>query len=164
MKAGDNMEDNIHISFIGRNDGLAIGMRNHINLFIVFIFSFMIWIVPGVIFLILEKYEVLLFLIFPLFFLILSYVIFLFVNTDDKIFLQGQKKSHNFFIKDNIIYKDNKEIKLINSIKIYRYKHFLFMNTSHSMFIIKNGDYNVGDREKFIAWAKNNKIKCKKGF
>lgn len=40
-----------------------------------------------------------------------------------------------------------KELRLIRSIRIYRYRGFLYMETSHSMFVIKDTDYRLNGRE-----------------
>ena len=65
---------------------------------------------------------------------------------------------------DTVVYKDGKEIKLIRSVKIYHYKNFLYMETSHSMFIIKNTDFISGDREGLLNWAKIHNIRVLFGY
>ena len=62
------------------------------------------------------------------------------------------------------MYKNKKEMKLVKSIKIYQYKRFLYMETSHSMFVIKDTDYVVGSREEFISWARENGIPVLYGY
>ena len=79
-------------------------------------------------------------------------------------FLSLEKKDHIFEIKDNHLFKDGKEIKLVKSIKMYRYKSFLYMETSHSMFIIKDADFIIGDRESLLKWATVSGIKVKIGY
>ena len=63
-----------------------------------------------------------------------------------------------------MIYKDGREIKLIRSIRIYRYKGFLYMETSHSMFVIRDTDYTQGSRSELIEWAKENGIPVRLGY
>jgi hypothetical protein len=38
------------------------------------------------------------------------------------------------------------------------------METSHSMFVIKDTDYVVGSREEFISWARENGIPVLYGY
>ena len=63
-----------------------------------------------------------------------------------------------------MIYKDGREIKLIRSIRIYRYKGFLYMETSHAMFVIRDTDYTQGSRSELIEWAKENGIPVRLGY
>ena len=59
---------------------------------------------------------------------------------------------------------DGKEIKLIRSIRIYRYKCYLYMVTSHSMFVIRDIDYTEGSRSELIEWATQNGIPVRLGY
>ena len=152
------------MKFKGRNGGFAVAVYNHILSFRIFVISLLISLVPTIIFICMSNPYFWVFLIAPSMSLVLSFAVFLFVKYDENIFLCGVKKDHIFEIKDDDIYKDNKQIKLVNSIKIYRYKGFLFMETSHSMFTIKNTDYTEGNREELIAWAKNRGIKVLYGY
>ena len=104
------------------------------------------------------------FLIIPLMSLVLSFAVLLFIKYDENVFLSLEKKDHIFEIKDNHLFKDGKEIKLVKSIKMYRYKSFLYMETSHSMFIIKDADFIIGDRESLLKWATVSGIKVKIGY
>lgn len=154
----------IEISFIGRNNGFAIGMMNHINLIKVFIVTFVITLIPVTVFVSFGKYYSFYFFLFPFFFFGLSFLIFIFVKYDDNVFLSQSKKEHVFKIIDDHIYKDSNQIKLIKSIKVYKYRKFLFLETSHSYFVINNYDYKTGDREMLIEWIKKNNIKCFIGY
>ena len=78
--------------------------------------------------------------------------------------MSNQKKDHIFEVKNNSLFKDSKEIKLIKSVKIYRYKNFLYMETSHSMFVIQNTDFISGDRDNFLIWAKSCDIRILCGY
>lgn len=100
----------------------------------------------------------------PLFFLVVSLVVFFGVKYDDERFLAKEIKDHIFEIKNNCIFKDGKEIKLTQSVKIYRYKGFLYMETSHSMFIVKDTDFVIGTRKEFLTWAKSCRIKVLCGY
>ena len=73
-------------------------------------------------------------------------------------------KDHLFEVKNDSLFKDGKEIKLIRSVKIYRYKKFLYMETSHSMFTVNNTDFVSGDRDSFLSWAKSCDIRILRGY
>lgn len=143
------------MKFKGRNGGMAVAMRNHIMLFRAFAITLLIALVPTIIFIYINNPSFWVFLILPLMLLVFSYVVFFFSKYDDRVFLSNQKKEHIFEVKNNTLFKDGKEIKLIQSIKIYRYKKFLYMETPHSAFVISNADYISGDRETFLIWAKS---------
>jgi len=152
------------MKFKGRNGGMAVAMRNHIMMFRAFVVSSLIFLVPTIVFICTDNSFFWIFLIMPLMFLMFSFAVFLLIKYDEEVFLSGEKKDHVFEIKNNCLFKDRREVKLIQSIKIYRYKGFLYMETSHSMFTIKNTDYIEGNREEFIAWAKNKGIKVLYGY
>lgn len=57
-----------------------------------------------------------------------------------------------------------KELKLIRSIRIYRYRGFLYTETSHSMFVIKDTDYTMRSRDELIGWARENGIPVRFGY
>ena len=152
------------MKFKGRNGGMAVAIRNHIMLFRAFAVTLLITLVPTIIFVCINNSYFWVFLILPLMLLTISYIVFFFSKHDDRVFLSNQKKDHIFEIKNNSLFKDGKEIKLIQSLKIYRYKKFLYMETSHSMFIIKNTDFISGDRESFLSWAKSFNIRILCGY
>ena len=152
------------MKFKGRNGGMAIAIRNHIMLFRVFVISLLISIIPIMFFIFAHNPYFWIFLIIPLMSFVLSFAVLLFIKHDENVFLSLEKKDHVFEIKDNRLSKDGKEIKLVKSIKIYRYKNFLYMETSHSMFIIKDTDFIIGDRESLLKWATVSGIKVKIGY
>ena len=152
------------MKFKGRNGGMAIAIRNHIMLFRVFVISLLISIIPIMFFICAHNPYFWIFLIIPLMSFVLSFAVLLFIKHDENVFLSLEKKDHVFEIKDNRLSKDGKEIKLVKSIKIYRYKNFLYMETSHSMFIIKDTDFIIGDRESLLKWATVSGIKVKIGY
>jgi hypothetical protein len=143
---------------------MAVAMRNHILLFRVFVISSLILLVPTIVFICTGNSYFWAFLIMPLMFLVFSFAVFLFAKYDEKIFLSNEIKDHVFEIRNNCLFKNGKEVKLTQSIIIYQYNEFLYMETSHSMFTIKNTDYIEGNREELIAWAKNNGIKVLYGY
>ena len=143
------------MKFKGRNGGMAVAIRNHIMLFRAFAITLLITLVPTIIFVCINNSYFWVFLILPLMLLTLSYVVFFFSKYDDRVFLSNQMKDHIFEVKNNSLFIDCKEIKLMQSVKIYRYKKFLYMETSHSMFVIRNTDFISGDRDNFLIWAKS---------
>ena len=152
------------MKFIGRNGGMALAIRNHIMLFRAFVITLLITLIPTIIFICINNSYFWVFLILPLMLLTLSYVVFFFSKYDDRAFLCNQKKEHIFEAKNNSLFKDCKEIKLMHSVKIYRYKKFLYMETSHSMFVIRNTDFISGDRDDFLIWAKSCDIRILCGY
>ena len=152
------------MKFKGRNGGMALAIRNHIVLFRAFVITLLITLVPTIIFVFINNSYFWVFLILPLMLLTISCVVFFFSKYDDRLFLSNQKKDHIFEVKNNSLFKDGKEIKLIKSVKIYRYKKFLYMETSHSMFVIQNTDFISGDRDNFLIWAKSCDIRILCGY
>ena len=152
------------MKFKGRNGGMAVAIRNHIMGFRVFVISLLISIIPIMVFICAHNPYFWIFLIIPLMSFVLSFAVFLFIKYDENVFLSLSKKDHVFEIKDNRLSKDGKEIKLVKFIKIYRYKNFLYMETSHSIFIIKDTDFIIGDRESLLKWATVSGIKVKIGY
>ena len=152
------------MKFKGRNGGMAVAIRNHIMLFRAFVITLLITLVPTIIFVCINNSYFWVFLILPLMLLTISYIVFFFSKHDDCVFLSNQKKDHIFEVKNNSLFKDGKEIKLIKSVKIYRYKKFLYMETSHSMFVIQNTDFISGDRDDFLIWAKSCDIRILCGY
>ena len=152
------------MKFKGRNGGMALAIRYHIMLFRAFVITLLITLIPTIFFICIKNPYFWVFLILPLMLLAISYIVFFFSKYDDRVFLSNLKKDHIFEIKNNSLFKDGKEIKLIKSVKIYRYKKFLYMETSHSMFVIKNTDFISGDRESFLSWAKSFDIRILCGY
>ena len=144
------------IRFKARNGGSAIAVRNHILLFRAFAVTLLLSLIPA--------FFVPLILLLPAILLVLSFLVLLFWKYDENTFLEGAKKDHTFRVRDGVIFKDGKEVRLIRSIKLYRYRGFLYMETSHSMFIIRDTDYAAGSRDELIAWAKNNQIRVLCGY
>ena len=147
------------MKFKARNGGKAIAIHNHIRMFRAFAVTLPLCLILTVI-----VPSLFLSLLLPAGLLLLSFLVLLFEKYDENVFLQGEKKDHTFRIKDGLIYKDGKEIKLIRSIRIYRYRGFLYMETSHSMFVIMDTDYTVGSRDELIGWARENGIPVRLGY
>lgn len=147
------------MKFKARNGGKAIAMHNHIRMFRAFAVTLPLCLILTIIF-----SPLFLSLLLPAGLLLLSFLVLLFERYDENVFLQGERKDHTFRIEDGLIYKDGKEIKLIRSIRIYRYRGFLYMETSHSMFVIMDTDYTVGSRDELIEWARENGIPVRLGY
>lgn len=147
------------MKFKARNGGKAIAIHNHIRMFRAFAVTLPLCLILTVI-----VPSLFLSLLLPALLLLLSFLVLLFEKYDENVFLQGERKDHTFRIEDGLIYKDGKEIKLIRSIRIYRYRGFLYMETSHSMFVIMDTDYTVGSRDELIGWAKENGIPVRLGY
>ena len=147
------------MKFKARNGGKAIAIHNHIRMFRAFAVTLPLCLILTVI-----VPSLFLSLLLPAGLILLSFLVLLFERYDENVFLQGEKKDHTFRIKDGLIYKDGKEIKLIRSIRIYRYRGFLYMETSHSMFVIMDTDYTVGSRDELIGWARENGIPVRLGY
>lgn len=147
------------MKFKARNGGKAIAIHNHIRMFRAFAVTLPLCLILTVLvpFLFLS-------LLLPAGLLLLSFLVLLFEKYDENVFLQGERKDHTFRIEDGLIYKDGKEIKLIRSIRFYRYRGFLYMETSHSMFVIMDTDYTVGSRDELIGWARENGIPVCLGY
>ncbi len=145
--------------FKARNGGKAIAIHNHIRVFRAFAVTLPLCLILTVI-----VPSLFLSLLLPAGLLLLSLLVLLFERYDENVFLQGERKDHTFRIKDGLIYKDGKEIKLIRSIRIYRFRGFLYMETSHSMFVIMDTDYKVGSRDELIGWARENGIPVRLGY
>ena len=147
------------MKFKARNGGKAIAIHNHIRMFRAFAVTLPLCLILTVI-----VPSLFLSMLLPALLLLLSFLVLLFERYDENVFLQGERKDHTFRIEDGLIYKDGKEIKLIRSIRIYRYKGFLYMETSHSMFVIMDNDYTVGSRDELIGWARENGIPVRLGY
>lgn len=147
------------MKFKARNGGKSIAIHNHIRVFRAFAVTLPLCLILTVIF-----PSLFLSMLLPALLLLLSFLVLLFERYDENVFLQGERKDHTFRIEEGLIYKDGKEIKLIRSIRIYRYKGFLYMETSHSMFVIRDTDYTEGSRSELIEWAKENGIPVRLGY
>lgn len=147
------------MKFKARNGGKAIAIHNHIRMFRAFAVTLPLCLILTIIF-----PPLFLSLLLPAGLLLLSFLVLLFERYDENVFLQDEKKDHTFRVTDGVIYKDGREIKLIRSIRIYRYKGFLYMETSHSMFVIRDTDYTEGSRSELIEWAKENGIPVRLGY
>ena len=152
------------MKFHGRNGGFACAVRNHIMLMRCFLISFLILLIPTVVFLCIRNRYFYVFMIMPAFFLLLSFAVLLFRRYDERVFLSYQKKEHLFEVSNGRLYKDNNEIKRLSAVTVYRYRHFLYFETSRTMFTVRDTDYLEGGRDDFLAFARENGIRVVRGY
>ncbi len=133
--------------FYGYNNGKAIAIKNQYNLQIATLIFAMLCFAITLFSVILKIYELLWFWLAPLLLFILSFLVILFERYDNSTFLKGEKLKHKFTIKDNHIYKEGKEVKSLNFIKIREYKKVLFIEFKQSYYIVYKSElnYNVKD-------------------
>lgn len=127
------------MEFIGRNNGFALAMDNHINLIRVFLYTSPLYFVALVSFIFNIIGLGLISFAFPTFFLLISFLALTFKNLEEK-FLEGNKKEHIFTIENAILLRDNKEVKDITNFTIYKYKKFLHIKTSKTFYVIREED------------------------
>lgn len=138
------------IEIIGYNDTKAIAIYSAIRLMNIVIISFIIsllFIVPAFVY---RIYELLYIFIFPVFMIILT-ILQYFLNSNYKTYLKGIKTKHNFCLDSGILYKDGKEIRNKDDIRIYKFKHFLFLKLKKSYYRIMDSDYLTGSREELLS-------------
>lgn len=142
------------IKFVAYNDGRAIFIYNRIKLFPFFLMSLILSffaLIPTFIF---SIYELLFIFILPLLFLIFLGIDYLCISYNNKTFLKGKKQKHTFILENGILYKDEKMIKSMEDIQLYRYKKYLFLILRQSYYYIKNDNFIEGSREDFLKLAK----------
>lgn len=145
------------IEMIGYNDTKANAIYGAIRLMNIVIISFIIslfFLIPTFVF---HIYELLYIFIFPVFMIILT-ILQYFLNSSDKAYLKNTKTKHNFCLDNGIFYKDEKEIRNKDGIRIYKFKHFLFLELKKSYYRIMDSDYLTGSREELLSH-----IRFKKG-
>lgn len=122
--------------FYGYNNGKAIAIRNQYNLQIITLIFAMVCLLISPLAFIFKIYSLLWCWLAPLLLFILSFLVLLFEKYDNSVFLKGQKQKHKFVIKDNKMFKEGKEIKSLNCIKIREHKKILFIELKQSYYII----------------------------
>lgn len=140
---------NMKIEMIGYNDGKSIGIHSYIKLrpFAIasLVFS-IILLLPAFVF---QMYELLVLLILPVIFILVIFFIFI-VKSKYTTFLKGKKIKHYFRFENGSFFKDGKEIKSKDKIRLYKFKRFLFLEFKNSYYRIENDDYLVGNREGLL--------------
>ena len=138
------------IIFYGYNDGQALAVQNRKVYLRIALYSLIAVIPFTVIGIIRTEYFWFFSWAFPLFFLFLSILTFFFVKYDNEVFLKGLRKKHLFKVENVKIYKDGKEIKRINKIRLYKHKNYLLMKTADSFFRIPDDEYLMGSRTELL--------------
>lgn len=149
MQYGDTMK----IEMIGYNDEKAISIYSTIKLMPFILASLilaLILLIPALIF---EIYYLLIVFIMPGL-LLLCLTFNWIVNLNYKGFLKGQRVKHSFCLENGKLFKDGKEVKNTDYIKIYKYKKFLFLELKKSCYRINDNDYISGSREEFLSQVK----------
>lgn len=142
------------IKFIAYNDGHAIFIYNRIKLFPFFLVSLILSFLALIFTFIFSTYELLFVFILPLLFLIFLGIDYLCISYNNKTFLKGKKQKHIFVLEKGLLYKDEKMVKSIDDIQLYRYKKYLFLILRQSYYYIKNDDFIEGNREEFLKLVK----------
>lgn len=127
------------MEFMGRNNGFALTMDNHINLISVFLYTSPMYFVALVSFVF--NYNVLGWAMscFPTVFLVMSILVFLFRKLDNK-FLEGNKQEHSFVIDKGVLIRDKKEVKDVTKFTVYKYKNFIHIKTSKTFYVVHEED------------------------
>lgn len=127
------------MEFIGRKNGFALTMDNHINLISVFLYTSPMYFVALVSFVF--NYNVLGWSMscFPTVFLVMSILVFLFRKLDNK-FLEGNKQEHSFVIDKGVLIRDKKEVKDVTKFTVYKYKNFIHIKTSKTFYVVHEED------------------------
>lgn len=145
------------IIFYGYNDGQALAVRNRKIYVRIALYSLILVIPFTVIGIVRTEYLWFLSWVFPLFFLFLSILTFFLVKYDNEVFLKGIRKKHLFKVENLKIYKDGKEIKRVDKIRLYKHKNYLFLETADSFFRIPDDEYTAGSRTELLQTLKINK-------
>ena len=154
----------ISISFTGKHNRFAFLVINHLDVVKALFWGLGIVALLVIVPIIGGHYTYFLGFCFPIFFYLVSLSVFIFYRNDDKVFSLLTKVDYDLKIIDNRLFVNDEEISLTRDIKLYRYRRFLFLITFDSFFVIDNNNYKIGNRELFLEWIKNNKIKCVRGL
>ena len=140
---------NMKIEMIGYNDGKSIGINSFIKLrpfVIATLVLSIIVLIPAFVF---KIYELLVLWILPVMLILVAFFQYV-VNSNYKTFLKGQKIKHTLRFENGTFFKDGKEIKSKDKIRIYKFRRFLFLELKNSYYRIENDDYLVGNREGLL--------------
>lgn len=150
------------IIFYGYNDGQAVAIQNRRVLLRLALCSLVLVIPLTVLAIVIKEYSCLIVWCIPFLFLLFFALTFPMAKYDDRIFLKGLKTKHLFQLSNAKLYKDGKEVKQVEKIKLYRRKKYLFLVTGRSYFRIPNDAYTVGSREELlqrVSLCKNHTIR-----
>ena len=148
------------LHFTGYNNGKAIAVNNHKNLMKAFRLSAIPAVLLSVIAILTEPWILLVVWIFPGMMLLFSRMVFWFEKYDEEVFLQGQKKKHDFLLLEGKFYKDGKEMKDIQKVEIYEYKGYLLLEFNRDklgrdrFYLVPDDAYIAGSREELLKLRK----------
>lgn len=131
------------IEMIGYNDTKAIGLYSIIKITPFVFSSFFISIIISIPAFIFKIYDLLFVFLLPLFLIFIMVMQYL-INITNKNFLKDKRIKHKIVLEDGILYKDEKEIKSIANIRLYKFKKILFLELKNSYYRIMNKDFIQG--------------------
>lgn len=141
------------IEMTGYNDGKAIAIYSNIKIFPYFAVTLILSLVSMILALVFNLYELMWVFLLPIL-LLLGMLLNTVVNSHAKGYLKGLKVKHRFCLENGILFKDGKEIKSTEDIKIYKFRKFLFLELKQSYYRIEDSDYITGSRTEFLAQVK----------
>ncbi len=125
------------IEFVGYNDARAIKAYNKKNLTMLFFWFGFICFIVSIVALIISVYELLFIWGAYLFVAAICLYAMSFSFKDDRTFKElNIKTKHIFKISDLKLYRDGKEIKDTNNIKVFSYKTYIFLECKKSYYFI----------------------------
>lgn len=140
------------IEFYAYTDGKAVAVNNHKNLINVFYVSVLPAIILSVFAIIFLPIALIIIWLLPVFFLILSYLVFLFQRYDNKVFLEGTAKKHIIRVENGCVYVDKKQRKSIKKCLLYKYKKYLLLILNDKFYLVPNEAYTIGSRDEFLLF------------
>lgn len=140
------------IKFYGFNNGKAIAVNNHKNMMNAFWITLLPALILSVIAFIFAPIALIPIWIMPIMFFLIAWIVFFTEKYDETVFLQAQKKKHEFLIDNGTICKNGKERKDIKKMSIYKYKKYLLIVFNRGEFyLIPNNAFSEGSRSEFLA-------------
>ena len=143
------------VKFYGFNNGKAIAVNNHKNMMNAFWITLLPALILSVIAFIFAPIALIPIWIMPIMFISIAWLVFITEKYDETVFLQGQKKKHEFLIDNGVIYKNGKERKNIRKMSLYKYKKYLLIVFNGGEFyLIPNNAFAEGSRNEFLSKVK----------
>ena len=140
------------IRFYGFNNGKATAVNNHKNMMNVFWITLLPALILSVIAFVFAPIALIPIWIMPIMFFSIAWLAFVFEKYDETVFLQGQKKKHEFLIDNGVIYKNGKERKNIGKMSLYKYKKYLLIVFNRGEFyLIPNNAFIEGSRSELLS-------------
>lgn len=142
------------IKMVAYNDGRAIFIHNRKTIFPFFLASFILSLLSLIPTFIFSIYELLFIFLLPSLFLLFIAIDYLLIPYNTHNFLKKTKKKHIFSLEDGILFKDGKMVKQVEYIRLYSYRHYLFLELKNSFYYINDDDYIEGSRLEFLKLVK----------